>query len=100
MFIKYPFSKVLAPSKDGLYIVKHQGRVKHVGIAFKQHTGKNLKQQVKYHYNNDATEIAWMRDNNDLTSIKFIPMDNYEEAKQKREELYIKYEKRVNRYTV
>ena len=100
MFIKYPFSKVMAPSKDGLYIVKHQGRVYHVGIAFKNHTGKNLKQQVKYHYTNQATEIDWMYDNKDLTSIKFIPMEDYEQACQKREELYIKYAKRVKRYEV
>lgn len=98
MFIKYPFSKWFAPKKDGLYIVKHQGRVYHVGIAFSKETGKNLKQQVKYHYTNQKTEIDWMYDNRDLTSVKFLPMDNYEEAVKAREELYKKYEKRVKRY--
>ncbi len=100
MFIKYPFSKLMAPSKDGLYIVKHQGRVYHVGIAFKKHTGKNLKQQVKYHYNNEKTEIDWMYSTRELTSVKFLPMNDYEEAKRKREELYTKYAKRVKRYDV
>lgn len=98
MYLKYPFSKWFAPKKDGLYIVKHQGRVRHVGIAFKSETGKDLKQQVNYHYKNEKTEIEWMYDNRELTSISFKPMDNYAEATAEREELYKKHEKRVKRY--
>jgi hypothetical protein len=100
MFWKYPISKWLAPKKDGLYIVKHQGRVYHVGIAFKEKTGKNLKQQVKYHYHNQKTEIDWMYDTKQLTSVQYIVMDDYEAALKLREELYEKYKKRVKRYEV
>lgn len=100
MYLKYPFSKWFAPNKDGLYIVKHQGRIYHVGIAFKAHTGKTLAQQVKYHYNNQKSPIEWMWGNKELTSVKYIPMDNYEEAKHKRQELYKKYEKRMKYYEV
>jgi hypothetical protein len=98
MFWKYPFSKWLAPKKDGLYIVKHQGRVYHVGLAFKKESGKNIKQQLRYHYHNQATPVAFMYDNKELTSVKFLPMDNYDQALKLREELYEKYKKRVQRY--
>lgn len=98
MFWKFPFAKWFAPRKNGLYIVKHQGKVKHIGIAFKTETGKNIKQQVKYHYNNEKSKITWMHDNKDMTSIKYIPMENFEEAKTKREAMYEVYKKRVKRY--
>lgn len=99
MFWKYPFCSWFAPKKDGLYIVRHQGRVYHIGIAFKKHTGKNLRQAVKYRYNNQNSEIDFMQmGQRDLTSIKFIIMDDYEKALDKREELYKVHEKRVKRY--
>lgn len=98
MFWKYPISKWLAPRADGLYVVRMQGRIKHVGIAFKKETSKNIKQQIMYHYRNGKTEISWMNDNPSLTSIKFIKMDSYEEALKERERLYEKYKKHVRRY--
>lgn len=98
MFWKYPIAQWISPRKDGLYIVKHQGRVRHIGIAFKEETGKNIKQQLRYHFHNQSTEVTFMYDNKDLCSVRFLPMTNYEEAKKTREELYEKYNKYVKRY--
>ena len=100
MFWKYPISKYVAPRADGLYVVRMQGRIKHVGIAFKNETKKNIKQQVIYHYRNDKSEVSFMTDSPSLTSIKYIKMDNYEKALEERERLYEKYKKHVRRYEV
>ncbi len=98
MFLKYPFSLLAAPKKDGVFVVKHQGKVRYIGVAFKEETGKNLKQQVKFLYKNEKGEVDFMQSMRELTSIHFIPMDSYEEALLEREILIEKYKKSVGKY--
>lgn len=95
MYWKYPLAKWVAPKKDGLYIVKHQAKVFHVGIAFKNETGKNLKEQIMYHFRNTNTEIQRMYTSPELCSVKYIPMKYYKEAVIERTKLNEKYKKRI-----
>ena len=98
MFLKYPMSLWLAPKKNGLYIVKHQGEIRYVGIAFKEHNGRNLKQEVKCQYKSSKSDIDFMYDSKKLTSIKFIPLANLEEAEIERELLIKLYRKTITKY--
>lgn len=98
MYKKYPFALLLAPKKDGLYVVKHQGKVRYIGIAFKGESGKNIKEELKYHYKNQKTEIAFMYDNPELTSVLHLPMGSYEAALEERQRLILKHQKTVGKY--
>lgn len=98
MYKKYPFGLLMAPKKDGLYVVKHQGKVRYIGLAFKKETGKNIKEDLKYHYKNQNSEIAFMYDNPELTSVHHIPMESYEFAISERQRIILKHEKTVGKY--
>lgn len=98
MFIKYPFSLYVAPKKDGVFVVKHQGRVRYIGVAFEKETGRNLKQEVKFLYRNPKGEVDFMQSMRELTSVHYIPMNSYEEALEEREKLILKHKKSVGKY--
>jgi len=93
MFWKHPLGLAMAPSKDGLVIIKHQGRVRFIEIAFKNETGKNIKSLLKYHYGNEKSEPSFIHQMKELTSIKCIPMSNYQEALNEKLRLIEKHKK-------
>ncbi|MEC9485389.1 MAG: hypothetical protein UMR38_05900 [Candidatus Izemoplasma sp.] len=95
MYWKFPLGKWFAPRKDGLYIVKMQGRVKYIGIAFKNQTGRNIKQDVKYHFNHENTDADFMYTFRQLCSVKTIPMDSYEAAEVEQQRLKETYQKHL-----
>ncbi|MCK4551557.1 MAG: hypothetical protein KAU02_01475 [Tenericutes bacterium] len=98
MFLKHPFCLLFAPKKDGIYIVRHNRRVRYIGVAFQEHTGKNIRQALKYHFKNDKTEITFMYEMPELTSVKSIPMASYETALEERDRLILKHKKSVAKY--
>jgi excinuclease UvrABC nuclease subunit len=95
MYWKYPFGLWFAPKKDGVYAVRHQGRVSYIGIAFEKETGKNIKKDLKYKFKRQDSPVPFMFSTKELCSVKFIPMDNYEAALQEKQRLIEKHKKHL-----
>lgn len=95
MFWKFPLGLWFAPKKDGLFIVKFQGRIKYVGIAFTSETGGHIKKTLKTLFKRDNQSPGFMYTNSDLCSVKYLPMQSYDQAKVKMQALKEKYKKHL-----
>jgi|LGVE01.1.fsa_nt_gb hypothetical protein len=98
IYIPHPLYKVFAPRKDGVYIVKKQGRAVYVGVAHAQKTGKNLKQAVKALFKAGNKVDEHFFEMRDIMAVKFFKEDNYEKALKMQKEFIVKYktDKRYN----
>lgn len=91
LFTPYPLCKTFAPKEDGIFIVKKQGRVAYVGLAYKKETGKNIKEALKslFKSGNDVHEHFY--DMREIMAVKTVKGLSYEEALKKQQELIKKH---------